>query len=486
MDLFGWVKSKSGARPAAKPERQADSHLAETQRNQAAAADPASSAWVSANAGTGKTHVLTMRVLRLLLAGTAPERILALTYTKAAAAEMSKRVFARLAEWVTAPDAELSGKLEKLLDRPPTTEESDRARQLFAIAIETPGGLKVQTIHAFCERLLQRFPLEAGVPPGFAILDDHERSRLLAEAADETLFDQLLAEVAREQAWLDAAARLGDAGDETFAAAEAIYRRAIGIGPDVRREDVEAELASLLSETDLRRVQDILASGSPNDVKASERVAAALRAKAAGDRIDALCAVFITGNGDPRASLMTRGLAAEHPDALDQLTRAQQQCVALNAERDRLTLLEAAMALLVLGNAVMQRYGEAKARRAALDFDDLVARTASLLRSSGAVEWVLYKLDGGLDHILVDEAQDTNPVQWNVIRALAPARPYARCLPSAMRSSRSMASRAPSPRSLRGPARRLPGARKRRDCGGRTCPSRCRSGPSRHCWRRST
>jgi len=445
MDLFGWVKSKSGARPAAKPERQADSHLAETQRNQAAAADPASSAWVSANAGTGKTHVLTMRVLRLLLAGTAPERILALTYTKAAAAEMSKRVFARLAEWVTAPDAELSGKLEKLLDRPPTTEESDRARQLFAIAIETPGGLKVQTIHAFCERLLQRFPLEAGVPPGFAILDDHERSRLLAEAADETLgeatsaaatplaralgvaikystdfnFDQLLAEVAREQAWLDAAARLGDAGDETFAAAEAIYRRAIGIGPDVRREDVEAELASLLSETDLRRVQDILASGSPNDVKASERVAAALRAKAAGDRIDALCAVFITGNGDPRASLMTRGLAAEHPDALDQLTRAQQQCVALNAERDRLTLLEAAMALLVLGNAVMQRYGEAKARRAALDFDDLVARTASLLRSSGAVEWVLYKLDGGLDHILVDEAQDTSPVQWNVIRALA-------------------------------------------------------------------
>ena len=340
MDLFGWVKSKSGARPAAKPERQADTHLAETQRNQAAAADPASSAWVSANAGTGKTHVLTMRVLRLLLAGTAPERILALTYTKAAAAEMSKRVFARLAEWVTAPDAELSGKLEKLLDRPPTTEESDRARQLFAIAIETPGGLKVQTIHAFCERLLQRFPLEAGVPPGFAILDDHERSRLLAEAADETLgeatsaagtplaralgvaikystdfnFDQLLAEVAREQAWLDAAARLGDAGDETFAAAEAIYRRAIGIGPDVRREDVEAELASLLSETDLRR-----AAGHPGlglaqrrqGLRARRRRAA--RQGAPATAIDALCAVFITGNGDPRKNLMTQRTGRRAP-----------------------------------------------------------------------------------------------------------------------------------------------------------------------------
>ena len=159
----------------------------ETRANQAAAADPGTSAWVSANAGTGKTHVLTMRVLRLLLAGTSPERILALTYTKAAAAEMSKRVFARLAEWVTMPDAELKAKLAELLDRSPTGPEMQRARQLFAIAIETPGGLKVQTIHAFCERLLQRFPLEAGVPPGFAILDEHERGELLAEAADAML-----------------------------------------------------------------------------------------------------------------------------------------------------------------------------------------------------------------------------------------------------------------------------------------------------------
>src|SRR5215510_12746184 len=233
-----------------------DAARAETRRNQAAAADPTASAWVSANAGTGKTHVLTLRMLRLLLAGTEPARILALTYTKAAAAEMATRVAARLADWVTAGDEALAEALRELLDRAPSAEEMRRARQLFALVIETPGGLKVQTIHAFCERLLQRFPLEAGVPPGFAILDDHERGRLLAEAADETLteatstpgtplaralgvairystdfnFDQLLAEVSREQAWLDAAARLGDAGDTTFADAEAIYRRAIGIG----------------------------------------------------------------------------------------------------------------------------------------------------------------------------------------------------------------------------------------------------------------
>src|SRR6476620_1356891 len=173
MGLFNWNKP--------------DSVLDETRRNQGAAADPKSSAWVSANAGTGKTHVLTMRVLRLLLADTPPEKILALTYTKAAAAEMSKRVFDHLAGWVTAPDGKLEGKLRELLDRAPTWDEMQRARQLFAVAIETPGGLKVQTIHAFCERLLQRFPLEAGVPPGFVILDEHERDVLLRQATDEML-----------------------------------------------------------------------------------------------------------------------------------------------------------------------------------------------------------------------------------------------------------------------------------------------------------
>jgi ATP-dependent helicase/nuclease subunit A len=126
--------------------------LAETQRNQSQAADPSVSAWVSANAGTGKTHVLTMRVLRLLLAQEPPEpeRILALTYTKAAAAEMATRVFARLAQWVTASDADLKSMLAELLSRPPAAEEMLRARRLFARTIETPGGLKVQTIHAFC------------------------------------------------------------------------------------------------------------------------------------------------------------------------------------------------------------------------------------------------------------------------------------------------------------------------------------------------
>jgi ATP-dependent helicase/nuclease subunit A len=417
----------------------------ETRANQAAAGDPAVSAWVSANAGTGKTHVLSMRILRLLLAGTPPERILALTYTKAAAAEMSKRVFERLAEWVTADERTLKASLRELLGRAAGAEELQRARQLFAIAIETPGGLKVQTIHAFCERLLQRFPLEAGVAPGFAILDEHERAALLAEAADEVLaeaaaapdrplakalksavayasdhnFDALLSEALREQDWLEAAFRFDRDEDGQFAEAEKIYRRALQLGADADLAAIEGEIVGLVPEPELARLRNLLASGSPTDVEASERVAAVMQASGPVSRIEALAKLFLTGGGDPRQRLMTKALGDSNADALALLVRAQTAFVSLNEERCKLQLLDATIALLRLADAVTQRYAEAKARRAALDFDDLVGRAASLLGATGAVEWVLYKLDGGLDHILVDEAQDTSPVQWEVIRALA-------------------------------------------------------------------
>jgi ATP-dependent helicase/nuclease subunit A len=422
-----------------------DAAREETRRNQAAAADPATSAWVSANAGTGKTHVLSMRILRLLLAHTPPERILALTYTKAAAAEMSKRVFERLAEWVTADDAALKASLKDLLGRSPSADELQRARQLFAIAIETPGGLKVQTIHAFCERLLQRFPLEAGVAPGFAILDDHERAALLAEAADKVLdeataapatplakalksavayasdhnFDGLLGEALREQDWLTAAVRLDDDEDGTFAGAEKIYRRAFQLAPDTDLAANTERIAGLLAKPDLVRLRDVLAGGSSTDIEASGRVAAVLAANGPATRVEALSKLFLTGGGDPRQRLMTKALGDKNSDLVALLARAQAAFLTLSEERCKLQLLDATVALLRLANAVMQRYGEAKARRAALDFDDLVRKAASLLGASGAVEWVLYKLDGGLDHILVDEAQDTSPAQWDVIRALA-------------------------------------------------------------------
>ena len=422
-----------------KADKERDARLAETRRAQAAAADPAASAWVSANAGTGKTHVLTMRVLRLLLGGTAPERILALTYTKAAAAEMSKRVFARLAEWVTADDASLAARLRDLLDRAPSPVEMERARQLFALAIETPGGLKVQTIHAFCERLLQRFPLEAGVPPGFVILDDHARELLLKQATDEMLSETAGAGAGNSRRALETAiayavnegfdsilrqalAELANSRplDETILADhEARLRAEFGVRPGVTGEELVAELSQAFADDMLPALAAVLRGGSARDCERAENLQSAMMASSAPRRTQALSSFFLTESNKPRKDVVTKKIAEAHPDLHTTVQRAQDRFVALNTEHRALMVVEATMAIMRLACDVLGRFADAKARNAALDFEDLVGRAAGLLSSSQAVEWVLYKLDGGLDHVLVDEAQDTSPVQWNVIRALA-------------------------------------------------------------------
>ena len=435
MTVFGTAPVRAGNGEA--PERQS-ALRAETLRNQSLASDPTASAWVSANAGTGKTHVLTNRVLRLLLAGTPAERILALTYTKAAAAEMAKRVFQRLAEWTTAPDAELDAKLTPLLGCPPTADDRRLARQLLARTIETPGGLKLETIHAFCERLLKRFPLEAGVAPNFSILDDQQRQGLITQAVDEMLgaatadkagplwsalkgaiayavdgnFERLLAEAFGFPD--DTEVELDDAGR---AAREALLRARLGVRQQVTQESLAQELADVVRDAEMRELVAALSAGSKTDQDRAEDLQRALGATSTGGRVAALEACFLTQGKTPRARLTTR--EAARPDLAAQLSAAQARFVTLHREQMALTVVEATLALAQLSSATLARYRAAKARLAVLDFDDLIAKAAGLLRSSATVEWVLFKLDGGLDHILVDEAQDTSPVQWQVIRALA-------------------------------------------------------------------
>jgi ATP-dependent helicase/nuclease subunit A len=425
---------------ASKAEKERDARAGETQRAQAAAADPEASAWVSANAGTGKTHVLTMRVLRLLLGGTPPERILALTYTKAAAAEMSKRVFARLAEWVTADDASLKDTLAQLLDRAPTPDEQHRARQLFAIAIETPGGLKVQTIHAFCERLLQRFPLEAGVPAGFVILDEHERDVLLRQATDEMLseatganggplrpalekaikyavnegFDGIL-----QQVLADRDGALRPLEEAKLAALEVRLRATFGVRSGITADALVSELSATCAEELLPLLAAALRGGGKSDQEQAEYLRLAIAAGSPSRRVEALADFFLTQARKPRDRLATKRVLDTYSELIERAKDAQTRFVALHVEHKGLMVVEATVALLRLGGDVLARYRDAKARNAALDFEDLVGRAAGLLASSQAVDWVLYKLDGGLDHILVDEAQDTSPAQWEVIRALA-------------------------------------------------------------------
>ncbi len=422
---------------------------ASARRAQREAADPSVSAWVAANAGTGKTQVLTDRILRLLLSGTEPERILALTYTKAAAAEMSKRVFDRLAAWVTLPPEALRLALVDLMGGQPTTQHLVLARQLFAGAIETPGGLKVQTIHAFSERLLQRFPLEAGVPPGFSILDDRTGAELRRQATDDVLgeaalapqseigrallkviafavedqFDQLLREALSRREWLLGMAALAKRSDHQTDVIDRVYREAFGLPDGTDRHTLHATLSDALDQQQAAGLRDILRGGSATEIKLAEFLTAIIASQEPAAQLQAMRELFFTKAGGERSIRITKATAKNYPSLGDELIAAQQRFVVADTQFRALDLLETTRALIVLSDAVMTRYSHAKAARATLDFDDLIRKAQNLLLPAPGVtspaEWVLFKLDGGLEHVLVDEAQDTSREQWSIIEALA-------------------------------------------------------------------
>ena len=390
-------------------------------------------------------------MLRPLLAGTAPERFHALTYTTAAAAEMSNRVFDRLAAWVTVSDFELADTLAIVLQRPANPEEMSRARQLFARAIETPGGLKVQTIHAFCERLLQRFPLEAGVPPNFVILDDATTNdilqasrdeilleaarspdsglgvalrRVIEHAADET-FDAVLKEALANKSWLRALANYppsisGD--DET----RHLYTRILDLPPDADAGALQAKIANVLNDEDLRRASAVLREGSKTDRQLADKLIAVARCQSTSERADHIAGALLTKEGEARSDrFVTKAVRAAAPDIVAALERARDACVELSKQRLAAIAIDATLALALISDAVLTSFDREKARRAALDFDDLIKKAAYLLRDKddesavSQTAWVLFKLDGGIEHVLVDEAQDTSPEQWAVVRALA-------------------------------------------------------------------
>jgi ATP-dependent helicase/nuclease subunit A len=411
----------------------------------AKASDPAASAWVSANAGSGKTFVLSQRVVRLLLAGTDPGRILCLTFTKAAAAEMSKRVFAILSDWTTLSDEALAEKLEDLDGRRPEPSRLAAARRLFARALETPGGLKIQTIHAFCERLLHQFPFEANVAGHFEILDDRDALALKDEARrhvieravndEETSLGRSLGLVldhASDMYYELALAEFVEKRDQlrfwvgSNGLDDAIghLRTTLGIAAD---ESIAALRHAVLAESsfaprDIEMLRDALnGSDKSNDRKAAERLAPYFTAAAEDGRIDAWVGLFTKTDGDLRSArgFVTKGVRDSCP-GLDE--KIEQEIARLKNLFERLCLarcFETTVAMLRLADAAIGEYERAKAARGALDFEDLVVKTAALLSRADARQWVQYKLDRGLDHILVDEAQDTNPRQWQVIRALA-------------------------------------------------------------------
>ncbi|MGN6549143.1 MAG: double-strand break repair helicase AddA [Pararhizobium sp.] len=413
--------------------------------DQTRASDPKASAWVSANAGSGKTHVLTERVIRLLLEGNRPSAILCLTYTKAAAAEMANRVFERLAEWTRLDDADLSRQIARIEHRTPSPAMLGVARQLFARALETPGGLKIQTIHAFCESILHQFPLEANVAGYFEILDDAGAATLLGEARRLLLTDAAdEADTALAAAFQHVLEAGGEFGLENLLSAIVANRAAIrrftgwaenhgGVdhvlkrGLDLGKDDDEAAIAAAawpLPSFPAEAVEAYCAAAEGQKAKKALAFAAALRAIAAAgpaERWERMRTVFLKEDGKPRSlsQVTPKDVVARMADAEDRVRAALDHVCAVCDRLARHRVFVASRAALVLARRLDHDYEVLKRERGRLDFDDLVARTAALLARGGAGRWVHYKLDQGIDHILVDEAQDTSPPQWSVIRALA-------------------------------------------------------------------
>jgi ATP-dependent helicase/nuclease subunit A len=418
-----------------------------TAESQARASDPRTSAWVSANAGSGKTHVLAQRVIRLLLRGIDPSKILCLTYTRAAAANMSNRVFSTLSEWTVLPDAELSKRIAALDERAPDGETMRRARRLFAEALETPGGLKIQTIHAFCESVLHQFPLEANIAAHFEMLDPQMEQALLAEARRDMItgagapggaelaeafatvlerggekgLDDLLSEIMRKRdglrGFIDAIGGDGEGFADLFAEfgfvpSETATSIAASLWPLPGFEpDFLVELQASCSRLGANRAQEYLVGKA---ISAFAETAPMLR-------LSLLRKAFLSEKGEPYnpSWLFSKALIASLPDLPE---RYEAAASAIARIADRLALLrmvEGTRAALTVADWLIARYEQLKRGRGFLDFNDLITRTVNLLARTDAGPWVQYKLDQGIDHILLDEAQDTSPDQWQVVRRLA-------------------------------------------------------------------
>ena len=395
------------------------------------AANPWDNAWVSASAGTGKTQVLTARVLRLLLTGAAPERILCLTFTKAAAAEMQGRIFDRLTRWVRCDDAGLDSDL-RALGEDPDGELRGRARRLFARVVDARGGLAVQTFHSFAQSLLAGFPVEAGITPGFAVLDDRTgvelRGRVLADALADTVFADdvaaLVVKLGEEklhgviQTLLGKREGLRAIGNPV--GYQALLRRKLGLPADGDREAVIGEALARFDCAGLLGFSAACVSwGTATGLGHADVISAWIAADATGRlaSFDGLRGVFFTKAGEPRKigdKLLQQAVGLD--TIIERILTAISAISEMAAKFD---LVEVAARHLRVGHAIEAAYRVQKARSGVLDFDDMIAGAARMLGTDGMGEWVRFKLDERIDHILVDEGQDTNEAQWRITQAIA-------------------------------------------------------------------
>ena len=444
-----------------------DNDINDPSLRQGAASNPMESIWVGASAGTGKTKVLTDRVLRLLLPrsdgrdATPPNRILCITFTKAGANEMSVRISETLGKWAVMELGELKGVLAKLLGSAPSQEQLDTAQRLFADVIDCAGGLQIMTIHSFCQSVLGRFPLEADLPPNFTLLDDAMAASMMRQAQsqvldlaqddssagsplssalhalasnmDEDRFTGLIGNICKERSQLYKLFDRYINATGVYAAICEYYDIAQGIDPS---DIIEGFCSSLcINAGGLRDVAEAMLQDKGKTAPVyGGGILRWLDASLEGrvQDFDDYRAVFVKKDGDMRTGgFPTKGVLKACPDAADILRVEAQRLIEISEQIKRIKSAQMTRDLLIIGYEVLEQYSKLKQQKGELDFDDLIIRTMNLLQgktksfaqlglgeAGDVTPWIMYKLDQGLDHILVDEAQDTNPEQWRIIEAL--------------------------------------------------------------------
>ncbi|MDR1693776.1 MAG: double-strand break repair helicase AddA [Lactobacillaceae bacterium] len=411
-------------------------------RQQRKASNPHNSVWVQASAGTGKTKVLSDRVLRLLLNDVKPERILCLTYTKAAAVEMSSRIAGRLSRWAVLEQDKLCKELETLLGELPTdvVELEAKARKLFAMLLDTPGGMKIQTIHSFCQEILKRFPLEAKISPYFEVMDDRTANEALIEIKDNLIKHIEYnpdSNVAKALAYLtknvseysfpkimnsitdnrNKISKLFDKYDDIEGLVSDVAA-SLGIGRKDTKETLITEFFASQNEILARDIMNAWFNGSDVNKKLGEILSSILSSKDKKSHYSEYKNLFLDGKNNIRKKFGNKDAVIFFPDLEIAFYEEAERVLELESRLNSLDVLASTKAVLMLADDLIRGYNDYKNKRSKMDYEDLIVLTKDLLENKSVADWVLFKLDGGIDHILIDEAQDTSPSQWQIVKAL--------------------------------------------------------------------
>ena len=399
------------------------------------ASHPERSAWVSAHAGSGKTFTLIDRLTRLLLAGVDPQRILCLTFTKAAAAEMAERLHLRLGAWAICTDAKLAKDITKLEGAAPDAEKLGRAKGLFAAMLSGESRLRIQTIHAFCQSVLKRFPIEADISPAFRVIDDYATKAILKEAhmhmlnhakKDSTAIETIahhMDSTGFEKIFQDITAHINDVGTALENYPDKL--RAIARGWNLSDDDEQKLLSEIIQGRNVNAMraaaEDLIRDGKSRAHGYGEKLLKNLDIISKDDAlsfIDDYIRVFLTQTGEIRKTIIDKNCAKQNPKSEKILMREQARVFSLSQRANAAQSLALTAAIADLAHIFLNTFANLKRRQGVLDYDDLINKTLALFSEREAAQWVLYRLDGGLDHILIDEAQDTNPAQWELISYL--------------------------------------------------------------------